>query len=232
MGGLSIVVPVFNEKECIGECVREIRRVFSGTDYELICVDDGSTDGSGEILRTLAAGDGRMTCVSLETNRGYTDAVLAGFARCRKEYVSFLDADLQYHPEELMNMFRFAVDGDRDCVRGLPKRKYYKLFRRLLSAAYNLYVAALFGTYFRDANALKLMRRRYLDAINFRYGYGMIELELLLGFLRQGVRIDTFPIRTRERRAGTSKCSTRLVWRTLVDCVRLRRNLDTLVILG
>ncbi|MBU0767037.1 glycosyltransferase family 2 protein [Patescibacteria group bacterium] len=226
---ISIVVPFFNEKECIEECINEIHKSFRSEDYEVICVNDGSTDGSGEIASSMAKVDDRMKYIYYETNKGYSHAIRLGFKECSKEYVSFIDADLQYHPQELLKLLGHAKENDLDFVMGVPNNKYPNPARRLMSYCYNKYVSLLFGINLKDANSLKLMRRKYLESINFRFEYGMIEIELLMGFKMQNIRINTFTIQIQDRIAGTSKCSFKIIWHTIVDCLRLRFSRNALI---
>ncbi|MCF7844805.1 MAG: glycosyltransferase family 2 protein [Kiritimatiellales bacterium] len=226
---ISIVVPFYNEKECIEECIKSINESFENEDYEIICVNDGSSDGSENIVAELAESDDRIKYISYNPNKGYSHAIRSGFKESTKEYVSFVDADLQYHPKDLLKLYNHAKENDLHFVLGVPQNKYSNLRRRLMSYCYNLYVSLIFNMNFKDANSLKLMRRKFLENINFQFEYGMIEIELLVGFKMQNIPINTFATKTYERSAGVSKCSFKIIWHTIIDCIRLRMSRNSLV---
>ncbi|MDP2741139.1 MAG: glycosyltransferase family 2 protein [bacterium] len=223
---ISIVVPVYNEEDCLKECFKQITKIFENTDYELILVNDGSTDGSHQIILQLIENNPKIKYISYSENKGYSCAIKEGFEKSKKDFVSFLDADLQYSPDDLFKMYHYAKNNNLDFVMGVPikKNKYYNPLRRTTSFFYNAYISFLFGIKLKDPNSLKLMKREYLEKINFILGYGiMIEIEILLGFKIQGIPINTYPINVHERIAGKSKiCSLKIISRTIIDCAKLR----------
>ena len=221
---ISIIIPFHNEEECIEECIKQTKKVFEKTDYEIIAVNDGSKDNSHNIVSKIAQTDPKIKYISYPQNKGYSNAIQEGIKNSVKDYVSFIDADLQYSPDDLLKMYDYAKNNNLEFVIGAPatKRKYYNPIRRILSYFYNIYVFFLLGIKLKDANSLKLMKRKYLEKINFRFDYGMIELETILGFKMQGIPINTYPINVRKRIAGKSKCSIKIIYRTLIDCVKLR----------
>ncbi|MEK9155682.1 MAG: glycosyltransferase family 2 protein [Patescibacteria group bacterium] len=220
--GLSIVIPVYNEEECILPCLKQTCRTFAGSDFEVIVVNDGSTDRTHRLMLETLSHFPAVRYLYYSPNRGYSHAIRTGFATAAKDYVSFLDADLQYRPADLKRMYDRATRENLRFLIGLPQNKYYSVFRRWQSRAYNAYVSLLFGLKTADANSLKLMARADLRNINFTLNYGMIELETLIGFALMGYPIKTMPIKVCDRLAGASKSSLRLALRTLKDCLILR----------
>ena len=128
-------------------------------------------------------------------------------------------------------MYNYALKNNAQFVLGVPKTKskYYNPIRKMLSFFYNAHISLLFNFRLKDANSLKLMRRKYLKNINFRFDYGMVEIETLLGFKMQGIPIKKYPIIVQERIAGESKCSPKIVYRTLIDSTKLRFLKNTLI---
>lgn len=230
---ISIVVPVYNEEDCLKECFKQITEVFRDTDYELILVNDGSTDNSHQIILQLIESNPKIKYISYSENKGYSCAIKEGFEKSEKDFVSFLDADLQYSPDDLLKMYQYAKNNKLNFVMGIPlkKNKYYSPLRRTTSFFYNAYISFLFGIKLKDPNSLKLMKRKYLEKINFILGYGiMIEIEILLGFKIQGIPINTYPINVHERIAGKSKiCSLKIISRTIIDCAKLRLSKNKLI---
>ncbi|TSC94262.1 MAG: glycosyl transferase family protein [Parcubacteria group bacterium Licking1014_1] len=221
---LSIIVPAYNEEDCLEECFKQITETFKNSAYELIFVNDGSTDNSHKIILQLIKDNPKIKYVFYPENKGYSHAIREGFKKAEKYFIAFTDADLQYSPEDLLKMYNHAQKNNLNFIIGSPikKEKYYNPFRRIMSFFYNLYIRFLFGIKLKDPNSLKLMKRKYLEKINFRYNYGMIEIETLLGFKMQGISINTYPITVRKRIAGKSKCSLKIIYRTIIDCAKLR----------
>jgi len=226
---ISIIVPVYNEEKSISECLNQINKVFKKLDCEIIIVNDGSTDNSHKIILRLISNNPRVKYIYYSQNKGYSQAIRKGFKKATKEYVSFIDADLQYPPEELLKMYNYARKNNLQFVVGEPKTKYYNLIRKIVSFLYNIFVYFLFNIKFKDVNSLKLMRREYLKNINFQFDYGMIEIETLLGFKMQGIPINTYPINVQKRTAGKSKFSIKLIYRTMRDCIKLRFSKNNLI---
>ena len=109
---LSIIIPLFNEEESLGDLLAWIRSVMNskGYDYEIIFVDDGSTDGSWDKIKDMAEGDSRIKGISFRRNYGKSAALYHGFAKAEGKVVVTMDADLQDSPEEIPEMYRMIVD--------------------------------------------------------------------------------------------------------------------------
>ncbi|MBI2357534.1 MAG: glycosyltransferase family 2 protein [Deltaproteobacteria bacterium] len=220
---ISIIIPVYNEELCVESCLRDTRRVFAHVDHEIIVVNDGSTDGSHEVITRLKDGNNRIKYVIYEENRGYSHAIRQGILLAEKEYTSYLDADLQYPPEELRRMYEYALRNQKMFVLGHPLQKYYRPTRRFISFVYNLLVNKLLKLDVSDANSLKLIKTGTLKQLDLKGNYGAIELEVLLGVVKRSIPIVLFPIRVQERIAGKSKANLRLVFSTFRSILGLRR---------
>ena len=111
---ISVIIPVFNEEGNLNELYKELKFVleFSGRDYEIIFVNDGSIDNSSAILNDLAKNDGHVTVIHFERNYGMTSAVDAGFKCSCGDFILTIDADLQYRAEDLIKVFQELKDYD------------------------------------------------------------------------------------------------------------------------
>ena len=118
---LTIIVPLFNEAESLPELVRWINRTLDGRgwEYEIIMVDDGSTDGSWKVVRELAEADGRIHGIRFRRNYGKSAALYHGFKAAGGNVVVTMDADLQDSPEEIPEMYRMVTEDGWDVVFGL-----------------------------------------------------------------------------------------------------------------
>lgn len=201
--GISVILPVFNEENTIFEMVRETVTFLegSGWTYEMIVVDDGSTDGTpSEILRAVVQFE-RVTIVTLPRNAGKGNALRAGFYASAHELVCFIDSDLDLHPSLLRNLVTEMEDSGADIVIGSKRHKEsslnYPWFRRLYSTVYYLLILTLFRLPMKDTQTgIKLFHRKVLEdtfprLLCKRY---TLDLELLLIAHRMGYRIAETPI--------------------------------------
>jgi glycosyltransferase involved in cell wall biosynthesis len=220
---ISIIIPVYNEEECIELCVRETQQVFRDIDHEIIIVNDGSTDRSHEVITALLNDHRPLRYVSYPTNKGYSHAIRQGIQVARKEYTSYLDADMQYPPAQLRQMYEAACKENTEFILGRPTRKYYNPYRQLLSYGYNFLVSKLLEMPVRDANSLKLIKTETLKRLPLKGELGAIELEIVVGVANQSIPIQLFPIRVQKRVAGRSKTGLKLIVPTLKSILELRR---------
>jgi dolichol-phosphate mannosyltransferase len=180
---LSVVIPCFNEIEGIGELYRRVTAVCGDVaegSYEIVLVNDGSTDGTRDSIAELCGRDGRLVLVDLSRNYGHQIALTAGLELCRGERILVLDADLQDPPELLPEMMA-RMDEGHDVVYGQRVRRegesWFKkstasIFYRLLSRMADIEIA-------RDTGDFRLMSRRALDQLNamperYRFIRGMV----------------------------------------------------------
>jgi dolichol-phosphate mannosyltransferase len=167
---ISIVVPCFNEEACLVELHQRLSaaaRSVAGADYELVLVNDGSSDGSWPAMRRLAANDAHVVAINLSRNHGHQLALTAGLDLCRGDTVLIIDADLQDPPELLAPMLQAMRESGGDVVYGVRrsrsgetafKRATAHGFYRLLSRATEVDIPL-------DAGDFRLMSRRALDAL-------------------------------------------------------------------
>jgi glycosyltransferase involved in cell wall biosynthesis len=202
---LSFVVPVYNEVESLLQLYDEIIAAgeSQGFRFEILFIDDGSTDGSDRILFDLAEKDERVRVASFRRNFGKSAALAIAFARVRGRYVMTLDADLQDDPAELANLLRVMEDGGHDLVSGWKEKRHDPWTKTLPSKLFNAVTGRVTGTRIHDLNCgLKLYRREVVEAIDV---YG--ELHRFLPALAnwKGFRVGEAPVRHRARKFGQSK---------------------------
>jgi glycosyltransferase involved in cell wall biosynthesis len=218
----SVVVPFYNEAEVAEELYRRIVAVMDGLgkSYEMIFVDDGSIDGTRDVLEKLVAADPRVTFVELRRNFGQTPALAAGFDHTSGEIIIAMDGDLQHAPEDIPAMLKPLEEG-YDLVSGWRKRRVDNFFiRRLPSATANWLMKKLSGVDIHDfGTTFKVYKRDLLQHIHL---YG--ELHRFIPALASavGAKICEVPIQNIVRPKGKSKYGISRTFRVMLDLLTVR----------
>lgn len=221
---------MYNEEAYIRRAVRAAREVLEemGSEYEIVIVDDASTDGTGAIADELAGAHPRVRVVHNPVNRQLGGALKAGFAAAGKELVLYTDADLPADLRELPRAIHLLEYHEADLLAGYRfDRTGEGLRRALLARGYNLLVRALFRLRHRDVNfAFKLFRRALLQRITLRSEGSFIDAEFLLRARKAGASIIQMGLDYFPRSRGSSKLSSlRVIAKILRDMALLWREL-------
>src|SRR3972149_2264070 len=164
---LSVIIPIFNEAASLDELHKRLTSVLenTGRSYEILFVDDGSRDGSMDVLRLLHARDPKVRVVRFNRNYGQHAAVLAGMERARGKVIVTLDGDLQNPPEEIPLLLE-RIEAGHDVVGGWRVSRRDSLIRRCISAAVNRMISATVGIRMRDYGCmLRAYRREVVEQI-------------------------------------------------------------------
>jgi glycosyltransferase involved in cell wall biosynthesis len=218
---ISVVVPVYNEEANVLPLVDAIRAALGqGLDWELLLVDDGSTDRSGDRIRELGRADPRILLVPLARNFGQTAAMQAGFDHASGRAVISMDGDLQNDPVDIPRVVAL-LDQGYDLVAGYRERRQDKLLtRRLPSWAANRIIRALTGVPIRDNGcSLKGYRRELLDRLHLYSD--MHRFIPAVAAATAGARIAEIPVRHHARRFGRSKYGLSRVVKVLMDLLTI-----------
>lgn len=204
---ISIIVPLLNEKESLPELVAWIRRVVEkeGWTYEIIMIDDGSTDGSWDTIKELSASDSSIHGIRFRRNYGKSAALFHGFKAAEGRVVFTMDADLQDSPDELPEMYRMVTEEDWDVVSGWKQhRQDNKLTKNLPSKLYNATARWITGIRLHDMNCgLKAYKNEVIKNIEV---YG--EMHRYIPYLAKNAgfsKIGEKPVHHQARKFGTSK---------------------------
>ena len=204
---ISIIVPLLNEKESLPELVAWIRRVVEkeGWTYEIIMIDDGSTDGSWDTIKELSASDSSIHGIRFRRNYGKSAALFHGFKAAEGRVVFTMDADLQDSPDELPEMYRMVTEEDWDVVSGWKQhRQDNKLTKNLPSKLYNATARWITGIRLHDMNCgLKAYKNEVVKNIEV---YG--EMHRYIPYLAKNAgfdRITEKPVHHQKRKYGKSK---------------------------
>ena len=203
---ISVVVPLYNEVESLAELSAWIDRVAreNSLTYEIVFIDDGSSDGSWEEIERLKSDYPTIKGIRFARNYGKSAALYCGFDEAEGEVVFTMDADLQDSPDEIPEMRRMILEDGYDLVSGWKKKRYDPAGKRLPSKFFNLTARIVSGIKLHDFNCgLKAYRRRVVKSIEV-YGEMHRYIPILAkhaGFKRIGEKI----VHHRERKYGVSK---------------------------
>lgn len=219
---VSVILPVFNERGNLEPLHARLTDTLklAGRDYEVIYVDDGSTDGSWEVMKNLAAADPRVRLVRLRRNFGQTQALAAGFAYARNAILVTLDADLQNDPADIPRLIE-ALGDSTDLVAGWRRRRQDPwLTRRLPSSIANFLTRLLSRVPLHDFGCtLRAYRREVVEDVRL-YGEMHRFLPVLVAWV--GGRIAEVEVSHRPRTRGASKYGLLRTYKVLVDLVTLK----------
>ena len=200
---LSVVVPIHDEAESLPLLYRELTEVLkdAGGGVEFVLVDDGSTDGSLDILRSLAREDPRVRVLALDGNHGQSAALAAGFEAVRGEFTVMLDADLQNDPADIPRML--ARMDEADVVNGVRVDRHDSFVRRISSRIGNGFRNWMTDESVTDVGcSLRVVRTKFLKRVRpFRGMHRFLPTLLRL----EGARVIEIPVAHRPRRYGRSK---------------------------
>lgn len=200
---ISIVVPCWNEANTVNELVTRIKRSLSSYEFEIILVDDGSTDGTFDVINEAAKNNPDVKTMHHRRNLGKSTALVHGVRASSGDIIVFIDADLQFLPEDIPQLLDMIEREEYDLANGLRLNRQDPLSRRLLSKTYNWLARNLLNVPIHDLDSgLKAFRREVLDEIPFREGYHRYFVALAH---RQGFKVCEVPISHRPRRYGRSK---------------------------
>ncbi|MDB5250054.1 MAG: glycosyl transferase, group 2 family protein [Segetibacter sp.] len=204
---VSIVVPLFNEDESLPELCTWIDRVVNTNNlsYEIILVDDGSTDDSWNVIEQLAASDNHIKGIKFQRNYGKSAALNEGFKAAKGDVVITMDADLQDSPDEIPELRRMITEDHYDMVSGWKKKRYDNtLTKNIPSKIYNAAARKSSGIYLHDFNCgLKAYKKKVVKSIEV-YGEMHRYIPVLAkwaGFKKIGEKV----VEHRARKYGTTK---------------------------
>jgi len=225
---ISAFFPAFNDAENLEVLILQTDETLRNVteDFEIIVVDDGSTDHTAAVLESLQQRCPRLRVVRHPRNLGYGAALQSGFRNAHKELVFYTDGDGQYDVREIVKLIS-ALSPDQDVATGYKIRRADPIHRTLIGKLYHSVVKVLFGLKVRDVDCdFRLMRRKVLDAVSLTCRSGAICVELMCQIEIAGFRVAEVPVNHYPRLSGRSQFF-RLgpVVRTVADIFRVWVNL-------
>lgn len=213
---ISVVIPVFNEVGTLEQLHQEISKVAEENDYnvQIVFVNDGSNDGSWDIISRLAEEDSRVLGVSFRRNFGKAASLREGFSRATGDIIVMMDADLQDNPKELPKLLSKMQEG-YDVVSGWKKTRHDPWHKRYPSKGFNALVGSLSGLHLHDHNCgFKCFYREVVDEIDM---YGERHRFIPVLAAAQGFKVGEVAVEHRPRTSGESKYGWSRIPKGLLD---------------
>jgi len=218
----SVVVPLYNEADVVNELYSRLTKTMSQTGlcYEIVFIDDGSTDKTLQLLKGIVDKDDKVVVVELRRNFGQTPALAAGFDVARGRIIISMDGDLQHSPEEIPN-FLEKINAGYDVVSGWRKRRVDNLIRRKIpSRVANWLASKISGVDIHDfGTTFKAYRREVIEELNL---YSEMHRFIPALLSRSGAKIIEIPVKNIVRPKGSSSYGISRTFRVVFDLITLR----------
>ncbi len=204
-GSISVVVPLLNEEESLPELARQLENVLERVargNYEVLFIDDGSTDDSFRVIQDINARNQRFKAIRFRTNHGKSAALAIGFAECTGNIVITMDADLQDDPNEIPSLVA-KLDEGYDLVSGWKRKRHDPWHKTVPSKLFNAVTSRMSGIRLHDFNCgLKGYRREVIENVQV---YGEMHRYIPALAHWEGFRVTEIPVQHRARQHGVSK---------------------------
>jgi len=218
---LSIILPIYNEAGNIKELYHEIKKELNKAsfEYEIIAINDGSTDGSHKVLDEIAKGDSNFRVLHFSKNYGQTAALSAGLDNAEGEILIPMDADMQNDPADILKLLEM-IDQGFDLVSGWRKERKDPPIRRLLSLMANKLISRITKVKLHDYGCtIKAYRREIIKDVRF---YGEMHRFMPVYVAWHGARIHEIVVNHRPRKYGQSKYGLSRTFRVILDLLTVK----------
>ena len=225
--GISVVIPMYNEEDNIRLCLSLVQKVLTRVtdDYEIVVVNDASTDKSPAIVKELATINGKIRLLNHSVNKKLGGTLKTGFAAAQKDVIIYMDADLPFDMEEVVRAVRIMHERHADVISVYRySRRGEGLRRMIYSYVYNFIIRVLFGVPIKDVNfSFKIFKKEIFRSFSLLSSGSFIDAELLIMCSRKGYTIAQFGTDYFPRRRGTSRLSSvPVILKIIYEMIRFR----------
>lgn len=212
---LSITIPFYNEEICCEQVLQSLTAALEQHTivYEILAVDNGSTDQTGHILDRIAQSSPHIHLVKVAHNEGYGWGIISGLNESKGKYVGYIDGDTQIPPHEVIRVYQSILANHADIGKGKRIERFDGLRRKIISRIYNVLFYIIFACPIHDINAKpKILRRTSYTQLDLKSKDWFIDAELILKAHKAGLRIDEVEIEFLKRQDGVSKVRMTTIW--------------------
>ncbi len=226
---ISVILPAYNEEDNIKKTVDSASLFLdsSFSEWEIIVVNDGSSDNTGEIINKTAGKDKRIKPIHHSCNKGYGGALKSGIEASEKELLFFTDSDGQFDISEL----KLMIDEieNYDIAAGYRRKRKDPLYRKINMIGWNILARILFGLKIRDINcAFKLFKKKVFDNIKIDANGAMINIDILVQAVNKGFRIKEIPVTHFPRACGKqSGANIKVIFNAFKELFELYKKLSS-----
>ena len=216
---ISVVIPLLNEKESLTELYDWIANVMQSNrfSYEIIFIDDGSTDGSWETISALSQKDSKVKGIRFLKNFGKSQALHAGFNKAQGDVIITMDADLQDNPDEIPELYEMITKEGYDLVSGWKRKRHDPFIKKFSSRFFNFVTRLMTGIKIHDFNCgLKAYRKEVIDNINV---YGELHRYMPVLANWDGFRVSELIVKHHPRRYGKTKYGISRFFKGFIDLI-------------
>jgi dolichol-phosphate mannosyltransferase len=208
MPDLSISIPFYNEEPNVRRVLEDSIQILTANnvDFEIIAIDNGSSDETGEIIKEIAGHNVQVKPLSIELNQGYGNGILAGLNASEGRFIGYMDGDGQIDPEAVLGCYKELLISDQfDLAKGFPRGIPGSFIRRYISKLYNAFVTSLFRIETLGINCKpKIFKKELFEKLNLESKDWFIDAEIMIKATRLNVRYIDYPIQFKERLEGKS----------------------------
>lgn len=225
---LSITIPFYNEEKNIENVVKPIVDLLNKNkiDYELVLINNGSKDKTGEIINSLMKKNKKIKKVVVEVNQGYGNGIINGLKFCNGKYIGWVDGDGQVEPQTLVNCYNKIKDSNLGMVKGIRETREDGINRIINSFGYNNMVRIFFGSGTKDVNAKpKIFKKEIFDKANLKSKDWFIDTELLVKTRKLGYSIEEVSTIFLKRKEGKSNVRFRTILEFIKNLWRFRKEI-------
>lgn len=223
LSSLSLVIPAYNDEQTIGRLLSDASRLLPSIcdSFEIVVCNDGSSDGTLQVIKDMAAEDSNIHLINHPTNKGFGATIRELYLAGRNDYIFSLPGDYQYAPKELLTMVKGLVEND--FVIGWRVNRNDPPRRKMQSMVYNFMLRAFYGNRNKDVNSIKLFRRDILDNIELRSESPFVDAELCIRAAKAGYKVIEIPIEHLPRMTqGASGGKLSVILDTFSDLIKMR----------
>lgn len=220
---LSVAIPFYNEEANAERVVRELVTALEPlrVSFEIIMVNNGSRDNTGDVLDRLADEDERCVPVHLVVNAGYGGGILTGLYYCQGNYLGYVWGDGQIKGTDVARVYERIQEGDVDWAKGRRTERHYGLQRKFISRVYNFLFRFIFRLPTEDANGVpKIFKRETYEKLDICSSDWFIDAEIVIKSVRQKLRFGEVPVIFHRREKGESNVNFLTVLEFIINMIR------------